>query len=95
MSLDQLIRQYGLKQLKKSNVYFVEHQYDDKTYSDCFIYQHQALQTAQKKWRKLAEEQKHLHQITVWRAKITGNQQHINGEDLFEVEYEEELLKLK
>lgn len=94
MSLEKLIREYGLSRLKKTTIYFVEHQYEDKTFSDCFIYRHQALQSAQKQWKKFSEEEKQLHQIGVWSAKITGNQQQVNGEDLFEVDYEEELLKL-
>ena len=91
MTLQDLIRKYGLPQLMQMTIYFLEHQFDGKTYSDCYDDKQQALQEAQKQWHRLPKPEQPLHQIAVWSAAITGNQIKIKDDDMFEIDFLEQL----
>lgn len=91
MALEDLIRKYGLQQLMQMTIYFVEHQFEGKIYSDCYDDKQQALQEAQKQWNKLSEQEKPLHQTTLWSATITGKQIKVKDDDMFEIDFLEQL----
>lgn len=91
MALEDLIGKYGLQQLMQMTIYFVEHQFAGKIYSDCYDDRQQALQEAQKQWNRLPDQQKPLHRIAVWSAAITGNQVKVQDDDMFEIDFLEQL----
>ncbi len=91
MALEDLIRKYGLQQLMQMTIYFVEHQWNDNIYSDCYEDKQQALQEAQKQWNSLPAQERPQHRIAVWSAAITGNQVKIKDDDMFEIDFLEQL----
>lgn len=91
MALEDLIRKYGLQQLMQMTIYFVEHQRNDNIYSDCYEDKQQALREAQKQWNSLPARERPQHRIAVWSAAITGNQVKVKDDDMFEIDFLEQL----